>query len=236
MSAGAFANEAAGGDPIPEVFPPDDATARFVVSMSMANNDIDRAMRDLLRAHGEDAPDFTYRLRLSVGYLVEAIDALDAYCREFPDVRALLARMPPDAQHDLKVIRGTLQKAGPKTLQHIRDNTFHYPSPDQKYKPTSDDLLRKALAGMGERAAEIHLDGDTKAITLTFADDAAIGVSLGTATDDDVRQRFEIARDGALAFVRWATNLVLAYRETNNQSFGTPLVTAKFQRAKQADA
>lgn len=142
-------NQAAGGDPIPEVFPPNDSTARFVVSMSMANNDIDRAMRDLLRAHDEDTPDFTYRVRLSVGYLVEAIDALDAYCRVFDEVRTLLARIPTAAQDDLKVVRGTLQKAGPKTLQRIRDNTFHYPSPDRKYKPTSDDLLREALAGMG---------------------------------------------------------------------------------------
>jgi uncharacterized membrane protein required for colicin V production len=30
----------ASGDPIPEVFPPDDPAARFVISMSMASNDI----------------------------------------------------------------------------------------------------------------------------------------------------------------------------------------------------
>lgn len=33
------------GDPIPDVFPPDDHDARFVVAMSMANDDIDRALR-----------------------------------------------------------------------------------------------------------------------------------------------------------------------------------------------
>jgi len=63
------------GDPIPEVFPPDDPAARFVVAMSMANNDIDRALADLIRSVDEDRPDFTYRVRLLTGHLVEAIDA-----------------------------------------------------------------------------------------------------------------------------------------------------------------
>lgn len=45
------------GDPIPDVFSPDDPVARFVVSMSMANNDINRAFRDLLRSGDDDTPD-----------------------------------------------------------------------------------------------------------------------------------------------------------------------------------
>ncbi len=46
------------GDPIPEVFRPDDPTARFVVAMSMANNDLDRSLRDAVRAVDDDTPDF----------------------------------------------------------------------------------------------------------------------------------------------------------------------------------
>jgi hypothetical protein len=52
------------GDPIPEVFPPGDPTARFVVAMSTATDDLDRACRDLLASVDEDRQDFTYRLRL----------------------------------------------------------------------------------------------------------------------------------------------------------------------------
>ena len=85
--------EGSSGDPIPEVFPPSEPTARLVISMSMANNDIDRALRDLLRSHDEDGQDFTYRVRLSVGHLVEAIDALNAYSQKYPEVPALLARL-----------------------------------------------------------------------------------------------------------------------------------------------
>lgn len=46
------------GDPIPNVFRPDDPAARFVVSMSMARNDIDRAFHDLIRSEKEDRQDF----------------------------------------------------------------------------------------------------------------------------------------------------------------------------------
>src|SRR3954447_18451885 len=86
------------GAPIPEIIPPDETAARFVVSMSMANNDIDRALADLLRSVDEDRQDFTYRVRLVTGHLVEAIDALSAYSEKFEDVRKLSARVPADAR------------------------------------------------------------------------------------------------------------------------------------------
>jgi hypothetical protein len=186
--------EALPGDQISEAFPPDDPTARFVVSMAMASNDLDRAFLDLLRSHEDNGQDFTYRVRLSVGHLAEAIDALNAYRAKYPEVGKLLGRVPEEARRDLKLVNGTLQKEGWKVLQSIRDNTFHYPSPDPKYNPTSDEQLRAAIADMGTRSAELHLDGDTNAITFTFADDAAIRLAVGAATDEEVFQRFEIAR------------------------------------------
>lgn len=48
------------GDPIPEGFSPDDPLARFVVAMSMANNNINRAFPDLLRSADADTPAFAY--------------------------------------------------------------------------------------------------------------------------------------------------------------------------------
>lgn len=222
------------GDPIPDVFPPDDPDARFVVSMSMANNDIDRALADLLLSADEDRPDFTYRVRLVTGHLVEAIDALNAYSQQFEEVRKLLARVPVDTQRDLSAIRGTIQKSGPKALDTIRDNTFHYPSPRTNYSPTSDELLRDTLAGMSDRGTELHLDGDTNEITLTFADDAALGLAMGgpTVTNEEAMRIAEIARDGALAFHRWAKALVATYVDTKGHDFGEPLITEKKKPAE----
>ena len=52
------------GESIADVFPHDDITARFVVAMSIARNDIELALRDGIRAAERDAPDFTYRVRV----------------------------------------------------------------------------------------------------------------------------------------------------------------------------
>jgi hypothetical protein len=43
--------------------------------MSMAQNDVQRAIADALWAGENDQPDCTYRVRLATGHLVEARDA-----------------------------------------------------------------------------------------------------------------------------------------------------------------
>jgi hypothetical protein len=217
------------GDPIPDVFSPDDPLARFVVAMSMANNDINRAFRDLLRSADEDTPDFAYRVRVLIGYLVEAIDALNLYSETLPEVVKFLRCLPTDAQQNLKIVRGTLQKAGPKALAAVRDNTFHYPSPNPAYKPTSDDKLRNALAALRHIGVEMHYDGDTNAMTFNFADEAAFNLAMGepTTSNREATRRAKLARDGALAFVQWATVLVRTYMTSTGAHIGAPIVIEK---------
>jgi hypothetical protein len=217
------------GDPIPELFPPDDPTARFVISMAMARNDIERALRDVAEAVKNERPDFSYRVRLSVGHLFEALDALNDYRQTFEEVNALIGRIPTSAQAYLKVASGSLQRAGPNVLKHARDNTFHYPSPGRGYEPSSDEQLREAIAALNGRGAEIHLDGDTSAITLTFADDIALAMALGqaTETEEQLKRAAEIARDGAINFTLWVVALVATYRDHNEQYFGRPVARAK---------
>ena len=225
------------GDPIPEVFSPEDPLARFVVAMSMANNDINRAFRDLLRSADEDTPDFAYRVRVLIGYLVEAIDALNFYTEKVPDVAKLLKNLPTDAQRKLKIVRGTLQKAGPKALAAVRDNTFHYPSPNPAYKPTSDDELREALAALRHIGVKMHYDCDTNAMTFNFADEAAFNLAMGepTTSNREAMRRAEIARDGALAFVQWATVLVRTYMTSTGAHIGEPIVVEKPKPAGRDD-
>jgi hypothetical protein len=99
------------GDPIPEVFDPDRIDARFVVSMSMARNDIEVALRDGIAAAADDRPDFAYRVRLVTSHLVEALDSLNAYSQE-DDIKTLMARVPNDAKKQLSKARGVLQEVG----------------------------------------------------------------------------------------------------------------------------
>lgn len=221
--------EHASGDPIPEVFPPDDAASRFVVAMGMAKNDIERALRDVLAAGEDDRPDFAYRVRLSTGHLAEALDSLAAYGQEFEDVRALTGRVPTEGQRKLAAARGTLQAVGAGALRHARDNTFHYPSPKSNYSPSSDERLRDTLAAMSQQPADVHLDYDERHVTLTFADEVALALSMGKLApeQDEIARQLERTCDGALAFLAWAEFLMLAYLETRGTQFGQPQITKK---------
>lgn len=210
---------------IAEIFPPHSVEARFVVAMSMAKNGIERALRDVRRAAEKDAPDFTYRVLLSTGHLVEALDSLSAYCERFETVRSLLECVSPSGQERLKVARGTLQRVGAEALQHARNNTFHYPSPRTNYSPSSDAQLEAVLATMSDTRASIYSDADGH-VTLEFADEVALALSMGkhAPTNEEITAQFELTRDGALAFVAWAYALVNAYVEINELSLGEPEV------------
>jgi len=218
------------GDPVADVFPPDRPEARFVVAMSMARNDIERALHDLLRSNREHSQDFTYRVRLLTGHLVEAVEAINYYRQEFADVRKLLARVPAAERKQLARVVGALQRAGKGSLERIRHHTFHYPSPDPAYKSdaTSDDELAAVLADMKDFPTYAHHDGDTNVTTLTYADEAAIRLAFGPGTaQETILQRSEVARDAALAFRQWAISLMTTYVKTVDGEIGKPIVSEK---------
>jgi hypothetical protein len=206
--------------PIAEVFPPESVAARFVVSMSIANNDIERALDDVIRAGKNDDPDFFYRLRLTIGHLVEALDSLNAYSQQYEEVRKLLRRLAPKTQRDLKVVRATPRKVGPDALKHLRDNTFHYPSPRTNYKPTSDEQLQQVLAAMANRPSEIHVDFETNRMTLTFADKIALDLAMSKHGPDweELERQLMVTSAGALAFFSWASALLYAYFDSTGTS------------------
>jgi hypothetical protein len=208
-------------DSISAAFPAQRFEARFVISMAMAKNDIERALRDVLQAGKDDTPDFSYRVRLSTGHLVEALDALAAYS-EREEVRKLMAKVSAEARQKLKIARGTTQKVGAKALRHVRENTFHYPSPKPNYDPTSDEQLEAVLSAMGDQRAVV--DFQKRHVTLSFADEVALALSMGkhAPSRDEVMAQFEATRDGALAFVSWAEALLVVYMKASGASFGTP--------------
>lgn len=211
-------------DSIGSAFPPHNVEARFAIAMGMAKNDIERALRDVLKAGRDDSPDFSYRVRLSTGHLVEALDALSAYRERSEEVRKLMARVRPEAKAKLKIATGTFQKVGPEVLQQVRNNTFHYPSPKPNYSPSSDEQLGDALNAMADQRAVVDVDYEERHVTLSFADEVALALAMGrhAPTTDEIRKQFETTRDGALAFVPRAEALLIAYFEANGISFGTP--------------
>ena len=215
------------GDPIPEVFDADRIDARFVVTMSMARNDMDVALRDGISAAHHDRPDFAYRVRLVTSHLVEALNSLNEYSQE-DDVKTLMSRVPADARTQLGKARSVLQKVGPKVLDQVRNHTFHFPSPRTNHNPSSDEQLRIVLAGMSDRPCEMHLDwrGEHPVVTLGFAGDVALALALAKHSADETvaREQFEITSGGAVAFKHWADALVVTYLDATGGYVGKPRV------------
>jgi hypothetical protein len=64
--------------------------------------------------------------------------------------------------------------------------------------------------------------------TLTYADEAAIRLAVGTAiTDAEVHGRFTVARDAALAFRDWMIALFETYIDVSGGEIGEPVVSRK---------
>jgi len=82
---------------------------------------------------------------------------------------------------------------------------------------------------MSHRRADVHVDYDTKHVTLTFSDAVALALSMGKhpPEQEDYARQLERARDGTLAFVAWAECLLIAYFETTGVEFGEPEVSDK---------
>jgi hypothetical protein len=76
---------------------------------------------------------------------------------------------------------------------------------------------------MGERA-EVGVDFEAKSVTLTFADDVALALAMGTHAmgKTTLRDEVDATRDGAAAFKAWAEALVMAYLDWKRLSFGEP--------------
>jgi hypothetical protein len=221
------------GGSIVELFPAEDVRARFVVSMSMARNDLDTTLRDGIRAADQDAQDFAYRVRLATSHLVEAVDSLNAYAAD-PGVRKLMGRVSTDQSKRLTKARSVVQQVGAKALDTVRNNTFHYPSPKTNYNPTSDEELRDVLNQMSHVRALMHLDhrGEHPIITLSFANEVALALAIAQHSGDEAaaRKQYETTSEGAVAFIQWAEALLVTYFEVTGATIGQPEIVDDIRR------
>jgi hypothetical protein len=181
------------GEPVPEVFPPDREAARFAVAMSIARNDIGRALDDVVDARRETSQDLSYRVRLTIGQLAAALATLDAYVQRSAEVRALVDRVPAAERGKLDGAAKALERADALT---------------------PDERLRTGIAALRGRAVEYRYDGDAEALTMAFADEVALAVTPGRGADRSAEALAEVARDAAIAFHAWATALIATYLDT----------------------
>lgn len=210
---------------VPECFPPDDRLALFVVAIAMAGNDVEYSIRQAIAANPDGATDddrrrnrFNYKVRIANGFLFEAIATLRFWERDEPEVRKLLNDLRGDGRKCLKVVRGLEQRVGPKTLEHVRQTTFHYPRPDPS-KKGSDPVgeLAEVIGELTEVVADIDVGSDVE-ITFRFADPVA--TTLALRRHDSLRTQMEAIRDAAVAFARLGWHIHLAYCQKRGIPFG----------------
>jgi hypothetical protein len=183
--------------------------------MSMARNDIERCMHDLLQVTNSDetdGPDFSYRIRLLTGHFVEAARALRQYRQHNPEVAAFVGALREEAQLDLKAVMGTAQDVGPDALERVRTHTFHYPHPDPKHPHDSDVQLSDAMRELSDEPASVYVDFEKRRVHLTYADRVALALALGghSTERDRLRMQLRLARDGGFAFRRFVDRALAA--------------------------
>jgi hypothetical protein len=201
-----------------EVFPADEPLARFIVAMAMARSDIALAMEGLVANISRETPTFIYYHRLLVSHLFEAIAALDAYRKTYPEVKNFLKnRLDAEAREQLATAQAWRRRFN-VGLKHVRSHSFHYPQPSPKYDPDGDALLGRHL----ERVASqpVDLDTDDNVGSFVFALWAMAGISLrrDTLSSDAFEAELSASHEGAAAFRKFVERAFVAYLRLKNDS------------------
>jgi hypothetical protein len=179
---------------VPDVFAPADRVALFCVSMAMAANDIEYALRQAVLANPDGASDeergrlrFSQKVRLTYGFLFEGIDALKAWRQQEAVVVTLLRELPQDGAKLLTKVCGLEQQIGTATIAHVRHNTFHYPHPGpSKAGRAAVQLaeLGEVIASLDERTATVAMSEEAQH-TFPFADQVALRMALLRHDDEE---------------------------------------------------
>jgi hypothetical protein len=205
-----------------DVFRSDSAVARFVVSMWAARGDVQHTLSLVGPANDRDEPDFFYLVRLAMAQLFEAASALNHYKEQSAEVAEFLRKLPPDAQKDMKRAANIASQIGGKALQHSRDRTFHYPSPDPTYDPSTDHELETALRELEDEEAVVtfkRVGKDGVRARLDTADKAMLQMALSKHRRSELRKQAEQTVRGMEAFTAFAKALWDKYREQHDLSY-----------------
>jgi hypothetical protein len=187
-----------------------------MVVVSMARNDIRHALFKAGHTNKAAQPEFAYWVRLSTAHFFEAATAT-ARWREISEVKEFLARLPGEARDDLASVSGSLQRIGHGIVEHSRNRTFHYAFPSSRYPAEAE--LAQVMENLGGLQADWVVEGDGR-FRLKFADDLALALALGRHNLARIDSQLELARDGSIAFVNFATRAMEFYLQ--DRGFNVP--------------
>lgn len=195
---------------INEAFDPDDPTARFVVSMAMARNDVLFTLIELVEANERGAPFRVWKLRVLLGYLHEALLALSQFRNEYEDVRALIRQLPTETQENLGDAVRLDSSISKKALSAGRNSVFHYPAPSKRYDESLEEVLVRAMGDYGWAPLRTNPAARKGHEFFAFADELATAVALREFSHELVEHRVEQeqVRQAAIGFANWSFALV----------------------------
>jgi hypothetical protein len=168
---------------IGDVFPANDAVARFVAVLGMIVNDCHRSMQfmnDSLETPADGEGVRMMLFRQQVAYLHEAAKFVADARHHNADVESFVASLDPAARGQLDTAMATASELD-QWLEDHRNVTFHYPKVVQAAHEHDDEELGTALAAAAVREGTITAEGPAGAIRFEFADDVALELLGGVA-------------------------------------------------------
>lgn len=203
---------------IGDVFPADDAVARFLTVVAMMSNDWVRLIYDML-ALDDDAPDAVARRIMSFRQQAALHDEAARFIadarRRFPEVDAFIQPLDRDAQSECDQIVGGIDPRSPhyhgEWLTDHRNITFHYPEmhPDKAGHGTEE--ITEALKAAAEHEGTITFSQGLGSVRFGFADEVA--VQWLPDVDNEVHL-IETLRESVMALARFAQRAIAAYLES----------------------
>lgn len=161
---------------IGDVFPANDAVARFVTVLGMIVNDWHRSMKfmnDSLEAPADGEGVRMMLFRQQAAYLHEAAKFVADARHHNVDVESFVASLDSTALRQLDAAMATASELD-RWLEDHRNVTFHYPKVVQAAHEHSDEELGTALAAAAGEEGTITAEGPAGAIRFEFADIVAL--------------------------------------------------------------
>jgi hypothetical protein len=187
---------------IGDVFPADDAVARFVLTLAMFGNDLKRSV-DMFGDPDDDDPEARGRRLMLVRYQAAMFFEIVVFVRNAvrqDDVRAFVDALPATAARSFERMTESNRLLNPWLKEH-RDVTFHYAK-------TIEEALRAALDRCADTVSMIRT-GDDVGLGLPFADEVA--TQFVADTPAQWKERAVELRHAALASADFALAAVRDY-------------------------
>jgi len=213
------------GDPFKNLFPVDDAEARFVLVLCLARNDLVVTAEQIVAANEDDNGTNLHWARILAAHLFEATSFLRQNSSKAAS-KKLRASLPPErkAEHK-KLLDAEFLKS---KLAYDRHLTFHYPSVDSEDARNGGPQLALAMSELEDDSLDIRVKynekGEPTRYWYRFADLIAAEFSMAEFGRSKEEQESGIRRiqDAAFSFVRFADAVFYEWGQRHGISLGAP--------------